>query len=131
MAVKLDGARRAVAKLMQDECWIERAHQERMRRLDEQTGDLIDSMPSVIVYTGPCLITPRDTRALTEGGRERLIRTFSVKIPWDADLPGYYDVVIPTASTYDQGLVGKRMLVEHVDFTSFLVWRNLIVTELE
>lgn len=104
-----------------------RATDERLRRLDTDTGDLVDTNPEMIVYTGPCFIVPKEGRYIDEGGVSRVIKTYVVHIPWDAPLPGIDDVVIPTTSVYDQELIGRRLYVEEVEVTSVLVWRKLIV----
>lgn len=131
MAIRLEGARRAVARVMQDACWIERATDERLRRLDEQTGELVDTNGYAIIFAGPCFIIPKQGRLVTEGGVERLVKGYVIHIPWDAPLPGYQDVVIPTASRYDAELVGRRLYVEEVEVTTVLVWRKLIVRNIK
>ena len=128
--VRLEGARRAVAGVMQDACIIEQAGTENLRFLDPDTGQLIDTNPDTLVYEGQCFITPGQFRTIDEGGRERVLKSYNVKIPWDAPTPSRGDVVIPTASVYDNELVGRRLTIDEVTVTSVLVWRQLIAWEI-
>ena len=128
--IRLEGARRVVAGVMHDACWIEQADTESLRFLDPATGQLIDTNPETLIYQGPCFITPGQFRVIDEGGRERVLKSYNVKIPWDASVPSRGDVVVPTASKYDSELVGRRLTIDEVSLTSVLVWRALVAWEI-
>lgn len=129
--LRLEGARRTVNGIMQDACYIEQAGTEALRILDANTGQLVDTNPDTLVYLGRCFITPAQYRAVDEGGRERLIKMYRIKIPWDAPVPSRGDVVVPTASVYDSELVGRRLTIDEIQLSSVLVWRSLSVLELQ
>ena len=97
--------------------------------LDPETGQLTPPPPTQL-YSGPCLIrgvTWEGTNV--EAGEDDVrLRVFQAKFP--VDTPGdVYDIVRPTASTYDESLVGRRFWITDAGRDGWQIARWFICKE--
>ena len=130
--VRLDGARRRVARLMEDTCSIRRPKAIPFHEIDPVTGDILDPVEAGPIYAGRCLVLRAGYRAddRDRAGAEAAKNSNTLSIPWDApDLrPGD---LVSIGTSQDPTLAGRRFVVRDVVRTSFLVWRQATIEQVE
>jgi hypothetical protein len=95
------------------------------------TGDWTPAT-GTLVYDGPCLIRGQRWEAteVQVGGTEALLPHFTGKFPIDTDVVRN-DIVTVTASTYDEGLVGKAFRVRDPHNDGWQISRWVILEEVD
>lgn len=128
---RLDSAKRAMERLMVDECRIDHDPQESTDDvLEPDTLAMVKPFPDgKLLYEGKCGFRVRDSqgRLYDEGGETIRSMRGKVKLPLDAPPIPAGAVVTCTRSQHDPELVGKEFVVIETESTSLAIQRKLVV----
>lgn len=127
MKLNLSGAQQVVEGLMQDECEITRD----VERTADDTWDAATGTytppadDTVIVYSGPCLISNRGGGATQqEGGQYLTVSPYMISLPLDSDPLQKKDRAVVTLAVQDPGLQDAEFIVDEPLYSSFAVSRR-------
>lgn len=97
--------------------------------LDPDTGELTPPAGTEL-YSGPCLIRGATWEGtnVEAGEADVRLRVFSAKFPVDTDVE-IFDIVTPTASAYDESLIGREFWVTDVLRDGWQISRSVICKE--
>jgi hypothetical protein len=127
VAVRLDGPRRRVQRLMVDGCVITRDPPVTSDDvLNRSTGALTAPVDdAVTIYEGACFIARSGIRNRDEdrGGVDASSGEYLVSVPFDAPPLRRLDQIL-VVSAQDESLTGKKLRVRSVEHGSLLVWRQ-------
>jgi hypothetical protein len=96
---------------------------------DPGTG-LVVTTPGAEVYSGPCLLRQMAWQGsdVSVGETESRLRPMRVKFPKDTDIDKD-DTIVPSASTYDESLIGRSFRVTDVFRDGWQIVRTVICEE--
>lgn len=127
LATAISRFRGRQADLFVDEATVERPST--TTTFNPTTGTLTPDPPTEM-YAGACLIrgVKWEGTNVEAGEADVRLRLFTAKFPVDTDVE-VYDIVTPTASTYDESLIGREFWVTDVLRDGWQISRSVMCKE--